>query len=76
MILSCAGDTALFREQVLSLKEAAPPATRFVLVTATLPSHVAGMLSAEFPGLSLVKGPGLHRTAPGRAHHLYFSCVC
>lgn len=61
-----AGDTAAFAEQVAPLREAAPPATRFVLVTATLPAALYDSLAAtHFPGLVPALGPGLHCSAPG-----------
>ena len=38
---------------------------RFVFVTATLPRTLEKTLRAEFPGLEVLKGPGLHRAPPG-----------
>jgi len=38
---------------------------RFVFVTATLPGTLEAALRAEFPGLEVLKGPGLHRAPPG-----------
>lgn len=59
------GGTFSFAEQVQPLREAAGPNTRFVLVTATLPSDVYVELEAFFPGLAAAMGPGLHRTPSG-----------
>ncbi len=47
------------------LQVAAPPATRFVLVTATLPAGLYDQLAAGFPGIVPALGPGLHCSAPG-----------
>lgn len=60
-----AGDAAAFAEQVAPLRAAAPPATRFVLVTATLPAGLYDQLAAGFPGIVPALGPGLHCSAPG-----------
>ena len=61
----CAGDAAAFAEQVAPLRAAAPSATRFVLVTATLPAGLYDQLAAGFPGIVPALGPGLHCSAPG-----------
>ena len=63
--LDSAGDAAAFAEQVAPLRAAAPPATRFVLVTATLPAGLYDQLAAGFPGIVPALGPGLHCSAPG-----------
>lgn len=44
--------------------DAAPASTQFVFVTATLPDQVTQQIKAEFPGISYLTGPGLHRIAP------------
>ncbi len=49
----------------MPLRAAAPASLRFVLVTATLPQHVFGLLREVWTDLQPVFGPGLHRTAPG-----------
>lgn len=59
------GPGSLFAEQVMPLQEAAPPSTRFVLVTATLPAAAYTELELQFPGLVGAFGPGLHRSPPG-----------
>jgi ATP-dependent RNA helicase DDX18/HAS1 len=59
------GGASMFAEQVAPLKEACPPSTRWILVTATLPNDVYMQLEPLFPGLVSALGPGLHRTAPG-----------
>ena len=59
------GGASLFAEQVAPLKAACPESTRWVLVTATLPTEVYYQLEPLFPGLVAALGPGLHRTAPG-----------
>lgn len=38
---------------------------QFVFVTATLPKSVLSAIHREFPGAATIKGPGLHRAAPG-----------
>lgn len=43
---------------------AAPAATQFLFVTATLPVAVADQISKEFPGVKKLWGPGLHKIAP------------
>ncbi|KAG5193119.1 P-loop containing nucleoside triphosphate hydrolase protein [Tribonema minus] len=43
----------------------APDGAQFLFVTATLPTEVAEMVKAEFPGTKFITGPGLHRVAPG-----------
>jgi len=42
----------------------APAETQFVFVTATLPVEVAQQVTAEFPGIKKVIGPGLHKVSP------------
>ena len=42
-----------------------PRGVQFVFVTATLPKGVAEKLRAEFPGLKVVAGPGLHKVTLG-----------
>jgi ATP-dependent RNA helicase DDX18/HAS1 len=59
------GGASMFAEQVAPLKQACPPSTRWILVTATLPNDVYMQLEPLFPGLVSALGPGLHRTAPG-----------
>ncbi|KAJ1626463.1 P-loop containing nucleoside triphosphate hydrolase protein [Pavlovales sp. CCMP2436] len=44
--------------------------TNFVFVTATLPKPTEELLRAEFPGLKVEKGPGLHMAVPGVRHVL------
>ena len=61
-----AGDAAAFAEQVAPLRAAAPPATRFVLVTADACRRgLYDQLAAGFPGIVPALGPGLHCSAPG-----------
>lgn len=60
-----AGDASAFAEQVRPLQASAPPSTRFVFVTATIPDYVFSDLELDFPGIVAAFGPGLHRTAPG-----------
>mmetsp|Transcript_18440 Transcript_18440/g.56346 ORF Transcript_18440/g.56346 Transcript_18440/m.56346 type:complete len:484 (-) Transcript_18440:262-1713(-) len=45
--------------------EAAAADSQFVFVTATLPTEVIKTVTREFPGVEVLKGPGLHRAAPG-----------
>eukprot|EP00884_Botryococcus_braunii_P015652 jgi/Botrbrau1/2770/Bobra.0164s0047.1 len=52
------------QESVVPLLRGVSSVTRLVFVTATLPEAVWWDLSAQFPGVSPVLGPGLHRTAP------------
>ena len=59
------GGASMFAEQVAPLKDAAPRSTKWILVTATLPSEVYMQLEPLFPGMVAALGPGLHRTAPG-----------
>lgn len=59
------GPFSLFIDQVAPLRNAAPPSTKCVLVTATLPADVHTQLEPAFPGIVGAFGPGLHRTAPG-----------
>jgi ATP-dependent RNA helicase DDX18/HAS1 len=66
-VLMGTGDTAAFQAQIQPLRDAAPPSLRFVLVTATLPTHTAEELKQVFKDITLCSGPGLHRTAPGNA---------
>ena len=44
--------------QVAPLREAVPPTTRFVLVTATLAEPVFAQLQRDFPGIAAAFGPG------------------
>lgn len=44
--------------QVAPLRDAAPEATRFVLVTATLAENVYLQLQQDFPGITPAFGPG------------------
>eukprot|EP00887_Chlorella_sp_A99_P006189 scaffold3.g6189.t1 len=59
-----------FADQVRPLHTAAPPAARFVFVSATVPEELYLELEEEFPGLVGALGPGLHRTAPGITQQL------
>ena len=60
-----AGDASAFADQVRPLRAAAPPSTRFVFVTATIPDYMFQELEQDFPGSVAAFGPSLHRTAPG-----------
>ncbi|KAI7845180.1 hypothetical protein COHA_001225 [Chlorella ohadii] len=64
------GEDFAFAEQVRPLRDAAPPSTRWVFATATLPEQVFMDLEEEFPGIVAALGPGLHRTAPGIVEQL------
>lgn len=44
--------------------------TQFVFVTATLPDSVVESVTKEFPNVSKIKGPGLHRVSPTMKEHL------
>jgi hypothetical protein len=71
---------AIYTEQVQPLQAAAPPSTRFVLVSATLPQHTFEALKGLFPGLVPAFGPGLHRVSAGEggcaaALHVLELCV-
>ena len=66
VVVVAAGSGSAFSPEVAALRDRCPAATRFVLVTATLPEHVFGELQERFPGIQAAMGPGLHRTAPGR----------
>ena len=44
--------------QLAPLREAVPPSTRFVLVTATLAEPVFAQLQRDFPGIAAAFGPG------------------
>ncbi|KAI8113511.1 hypothetical protein M9435_003512 [Picochlorum sp. BPE23] len=59
------GPASSFAEQVLPLKDSCPETTKFVLVTATVPSDIYTDIEVMFPGIVSALGPGLHRTAPG-----------
>ena len=66
----------LFLDGTFSLSPigaAAPLDAQFVFVTATLPETVTSQLQAEFPGLRLVVGPGLHR-APATLTEVLVDC--
>jgi len=43
---------------------------QFIFVTATLPDSIVQTITAEFPGVIQVKGPGLHRLAPSLKENL------
>jgi ATP-dependent RNA helicase DDX18/HAS1 len=47
-----------------SSKVANNATTQFVFVTATLPDSVIEQVESQFPGTTMIKGPGLHRVAP------------
>ena len=73
------GDSFEFAEQVAPLRDAtlaarktsSGVATKFVLVTATIPEDVLRQLKAFFEGdLRVVQGPGLHRPAAGLLERL------
>ena len=53
-----------FGPQLRTVGVAAPSKTQFVFVTATLPDTVVNNVKSEFPGVVVVKGPGLHKVAP------------
>lgn len=59
------GPASSFAEQVVPIKENCSESTKFVLVTATLPSDIYTDIEFMFPGIVSALGPGLHRTAPG-----------
>ena len=59
------GPASSFAEQVVPIKESCSESTRFVLVTATVPSDIYTDIEFMFPGIVSPLGPGLHRTAPG-----------
>jgi len=59
------GPASSFAEQVVPIKESCSESTRFVLVTATVPSDIYTDIEFMFPGIVSALGPGLHRTAPG-----------
>lgn len=59
------GPASSFAEQVVPIKESCSETTKFVLVTATLPSDIYSDIEFMFPGIVSALGPGLHRTAPG-----------
>lgn len=57
----------LFQDESFPLQpigEACPAETQFIFTSATLPEQVVAQIKAEFPSLSIVSGPGLHRVAP------------
>ncbi len=54
----------------MPLLRLAPSTSRIVLVTATFPEAVWYDVTTQFPGISPVLGPGLHRTAPGVVEQL------
>ncbi|KAK9838223.1 hypothetical protein WJX84_007751 [Apatococcus fuscideae] len=71
LLLGSAGSTeGMFAEQVAPLQAAAPVSSRFVLVTATLPTHTFEQLQQDFPGITAAIGPNLHRTSLGAAIQL------
>ena len=60
-----------FGPQLRTVGAASPiGTTQFVFVTATLPDSVVQTVEQEFPGVVLVKGPGLHRVALTVKEHL------
>lgn len=60
-----------FGPQLRTVGAASPVGTtQFVFVTATLPDSVVQTVEQEFPGVVLVKGPGLHRVALTVKEHL------
>ncbi len=59
------GPASTFAEQVVPIKDDCGSDTKFVLVTATLPSDIYADIEYLFPGIVSALGPGLHRTAPG-----------
>lgn len=61
-----------FGPQLRTVGAAAPllDKTQFVFVTATLPDSIVDTITAEFPGVVQVKGPGLHRLAPSLKENL------
>lgn len=57
----------LFMDQSFPLQPigaACPEATQFIFTTATLPDIVKDQITTEFPDVSYLSGPGLHRIAP------------
>lgn len=57
----------LFMDQSFPLQPigaACPLAAQFIFTTATLPDIVVQQITAEFPGIKQLSGPGLHRIAP------------
>jgi len=57
----------LFMDQSFPLQPigaACPDTTQFVFTTATLPDVVKEQITAEFPDVAYLSGPGLHRIAP------------
>ena len=57
----------LFMDQSFPLQPigaACPLSAQFVFTTATLPDIVIDQITAEFPGIKQLSGPGLHRIAP------------
>lgn len=60
-----------FGPQLRTVGAASPVGTtQFVFVTATLPDSVIQRVEQEFPGVVLIKGPGLHRVALTVKEHL------
>ena len=59
------GPASTFAEQIVPIKDDCGSDTKFVLVTATLPSDIYADIEYLFPGIVSALGPGLHRTAPG-----------
>ena len=61
-----------FGPQLRTVGAAAPllDKTQFIFVTATLPDSIVQTITAEFPGVVEVKGPGLHRLAPSLKENL------
>jgi len=57
----------LFMDQSFPLPEigqVCPESTQFIFTTATLPANVEQQITAEFPNVLRLLGPGLHRIAP------------
>lgn len=65
IIVLVTGEDSDFRESVLGVLQYVKEGTQFLLATATLPGHTFTYLSELFRDLTVVLGPGLHRTAPG-----------
>ena len=60
-----------FGPQLRTVGAAAPvDQIQFVFVTATLPKDIERSVTREFPNVSTIKGPGLHRVAPTVKEHL------
>ena len=65
------GDSFEFAEQVAPIRNAVPPSTQFILVTATIPDEVLKQLKNFFESdVRVVQGPGLHRPSAGMLERL------